>query len=150
MKGINYMTKGKMVERYFYPAIFNYEDKNGVTVEFPDFPDCATEGDTEAEALISAREYLGCVLYGMEEDGEVVPLPSSLNTIKTKLDERVVLVDVYMPSIRLASANRSVNRTVTLPAWLNAIAMERGINFSHVLQEALKKEFHLEQRKIAD
>lgn len=95
------MRKGKMTKRYFYPAIFNYEDKNGITVEFPDFPDCATEGDTEAEALISAREYLGCVLYGMEKYGEVIPSPSSLKSIKTKLDERAVLVDVYMPSIRL-------------------------------------------------
>ena len=94
------MRKGKMAKRYFYPAIFNYED-NGITVEFPDFPDCVTEGDTEAEALISAREYLGCVLYGMEKDGEVIPSPSTLKSIKTKLDERAVLVDVYMPSVRL-------------------------------------------------
>jgi len=51
-----------------------------------------------------------------------------------------VLVDVYMPSIRNANANKSVNRTVTLPAWLNAAALERNINFSQVLQEALKQQ----------
>ena len=48
-----------------------------------------------------------------------------------------------MPSIRMAQVNRSVNRTVTLPAWLNATALEKGINFSQVLQDALKKELHL-------
>ena len=58
-------------------------------------------------------------------------------------NERAVLVDVYMPSIRQAHINRSINRTVTLPAWLNAAALERNINFSQVLQEALKAQLHL-------
>ena len=49
----------------------------------------------------------------------------------------------YMPSVRLASVNRSVNRTVTLPAWLNAAALERNVNFSQVLQDALKHQLHL-------
>lgn len=62
-------------------------------------------------------------------------------------NERVVLIDVYMPSIRQAHVNRSVNRTVTLPAWLNAAAIERNINFSQVLQDALKTQFHLSQKE---
>ena len=48
-----------------------------------------------------------------------------------------------MPSIRMAQVNKSVNRTVTLPAWLNAAALERNINFSQVLQEALKAQLHM-------
>ena len=52
-----------------------------------------------------------------------------------------------MPSIRQAQVNRSVNRTVTLPAWLNAAAIERNINFSQVLQDALKTQFHLSQKE---
>ena len=47
------------------------------------------------------------------------------------------------PSIRMAQVNRSVNRTVTLPAWLNAAALERNVNFSQILQDALRKELHL-------
>ena len=58
-----------------------------------------------------------------------------------------MLIDVYMPSIRQAQVNRSVNRTVTLPAWLNAAAIERNINFSQVLQDALKTQFHLSQKE---
>ena len=63
---------------------------------------------------------------------------SQLSDIKASDNERVVLIDVYMPSIRQANTNKSVNRTVTLPAWLNSAALERNINFSQVLQEALK------------
>nr|DAG45670.1 MAG TPA: hypothetical protein [Caudoviricetes sp.]DAM28754.1 MAG TPA: hypothetical protein [Caudoviricetes sp.] len=50
-----------------------------------------------------------------------------------------------MPSVRQAKANRSVNRTVTLPAWMNAAALERNINFSQVLQDALRAQLDLRQ-----
>ena len=32
--------------------------------------------------------------------------------------------------------------TVTLPAWLNALAVERGVNFSQTLQSALREQLH--------
>ena len=106
--------------------------------------DVATSGADDNEALLSARELLGCVLYGLEEDNEEIPSPTPLSDVTTAENERAVLVDVYMPSIRMAKINRSVNRTVTLPAWLNAAALERNINFSQVLQDALKSQMHIE------
>ena len=132
----------KKVERYFYPAVFTYEQGQEIAVSFPDL-DVATSGENEDDAFISARELLGCVLYGLEEDGEKIPSPTPLAKVATSENERAILVDVYMPSIRLAQVNRSVNRTVTLPAWLNAAALERNVNFSQVLQDALKEKFHL-------
>ena len=132
----------KKVERYFYPAIFTYEDGQEIAVEFPDL-NCATSGINDDDALLSARELLGCVLFGMEEDNEIITEPTSLANINTEPNERAVLIDVYMPSIRQANVNRSVNRTVTLPAWLNSAALEHNINFSQVLQEALKSQLHL-------
>ena len=132
----------KKTERYFYPAIFTYEPEQEIAVVFPDL-DCATSGVNDDDALLSARELLGCVLNGLEEDGEKIPAPTPLSQIIAEPNERVLLVDVYMPSIRMAHVNRSVNRTVTLPAWLNAAALERNINFSQVLQDALKQQLHV-------
>lgn len=132
----------KKTERYFYPAVFIYEPGKGIAVDFPDLK-CATSGTNDDDALLSARELLGCVLNGLEEDGEDIPAPTPLSEIKTKENERAVLIDVYMPSVRLANVNRAVSRTVTLPAWLNAAALERNINFSQVLQEALKAQLHI-------
>ena len=129
----------KKVERYFYPAVFTYEPGQEIAVVFPDL-DCATSGTNDDDALLSARELLGCVMNGLEEDGEEIPAPTPLSQVKTEKNERAVLVDVYMPSVRMAQMNKSVNRTVTLPAWLNAAALERNINFS---QEALKTQLHL-------
>ena len=129
----------KNIERYFYPAVLTYEDGQEIAVVFPDL-DAATSGESEKDALLSARELLGCVMFGLEEDGEPIPAPTPLHALKIADNERVVLVDVYMPSVRMAQVNKSVNRTVTLPAWLNAAALERNINFSQVLQDALKEQ----------
>ena len=82
-------------------------------------------------------------MSGLEEDGERIPAPTPLSDIAIEQNDRAVLIDVYMPSIRLARVNRSVNRTVTLPAWLNAAALEKGVNFSQVLQDALKEQLHV-------
>ena len=122
----------KKVERYFYPAVFVYVEGQEISVFFPDL-DVATSGVNDDDALLSARELLGCALFGLEEDGETIPTPTALNAVQLEANERAVLVDVYMPSIRMAQNNKSVNRTVTLPAWLNAAALERNINFSQVL-----------------
>ena len=127
----------KKVERYFYPAVFTYEEGQEIAVVFPDL-DVATSGENDDDALLSARELLGCVMFGLEEDGESIPEPTPLSAVALDPSERVVLVDVYMPAVRMAQNNKSVNRTVTLPAWLNAAALERNINFSQVLQDALK------------
>ena len=132
----------KMEERYFYPAIFTYEEGQEIAVVFPDL-DVATSGINDNDALLSARELLGCTLYGLEEDGEDIPAPTPLSKVALQNNERAVLIDVYMPSIRQAHINRSISRTVTLPAWLNAAALECNINFSQVLQDALKAQLPL-------
>ena len=126
---------------YCYPAVFAYEPGYEIAVEFPDLG-VATSGATDAEALASARELLGCVMFGLEEDGENIPEPSRLDAVEVAENERPALVDVYMPSVRLAQSTKAVNRTVTLPAWLNALAVERGVNFSQTLQSALREQLH--------
>ena len=128
----------RKVDRYFYPAVFTYEPGQEIAVVFPDL-DVATSGTDDDDALLSARELLGLTMFGLEEDQEEIPAATPLREVHLEEGERAVLVDVYMPSVRMAQVNRSVNRTVTLPAWMNAAAQERNINFSPVLQEALRE-----------
>ena len=127
-------------DRYIFPAVLTYDEGYEIAVTFPDLPGCATSGETEADALAMGKEALGLHLWGMETDRDEIPVPSHVKDIHTDENEVIVLIDVYMPAVRMAQENRSVNRTVTLPAWLNAKALERGINFSQVLQNALKEE----------
>lgn len=123
-------------DRYFYPAVFTYETGKEIAVVFPDL-DCATSGTDEDDAFLNARELLGCVLFGLEQDGEKIPEPSQLSKIKTEKNEKTVLVDVFMPAIRMEQKNKAVTKTVTVPSWLNARALAENLNFSQTLQEAL-------------
>ena len=38
--------------------------------------------------------------------------------------------------------NKAVKKTLTIPEWLNEKAMAAGLNFSQVLQKALKSTSH--------
>ena len=130
----------KSQDKYVYPAVFTYEDGYEIAVTFPDLPGCATSGADEPEALEMAKDALGGHIWCLEKDGDDIPAPSLLCDIEPESNEQTVLIDVYMPTVRLSQENRAVNRTVTLPAWLNAAALSKGINFSQALQSTLMNE----------
>lgn len=58
-----------------YVALFE-EDKHGFSVEFPDFPDCVTCGDTLDEAVDHAHEALSMFVEELVEQGKELPAPS--------------------------------------------------------------------------
>lgn len=128
----------KLPSKYVYPAIFSYEPGQEIAVVFPDL-NVATSGTNDMDALNAARELLGLVMFGLEEDGEEIPAPTPLSEVYPHDNERAVLIDVFMPSVRMDGVSRSVNRTVTLPAWMDASAKRLGVNFSQVLQDALRQ-----------
>ena len=130
----------KKQDKYVYPAIFTYEDGYEIAVTFPDLPGCTTSGVDEPEALAMAKDALGGHLWCLEKDRDAIPAPTRLCDVELGINEQAVLIDVYMPAVRLSQEVRSVNRTVTLPAWLNAAALEKGINFSQALQSSLMNE----------
>lgn len=122
---------------YIYPSIFSF-DNDGISVEFPDLKGCFTCGDTTQEAMAMAKEAMGLHLFGMEEDNETIPEPTDIRDIKLKDNQSIVLIEVYMPIIREAINNQSVKKTLTIPRWLNNLAEKNNINFSQLLQSALK------------
>jgi len=130
----------KKQDKFVYPAIFTYEEGFEIAVTFPDLLGCTSSGADEIEALEMAKDALGGHLWCFEKDGDEIPLPSRLCDIKLESNEHAALIEVYMPAVRLSQDTRSVNRTVTLPAWLNAAALEKGINFSQALQSTLMNE----------
>lgn len=122
---------------YIYPAIFEYEGKD-IIINFPDLEGCNTFGENDEDALYMAKDALGLYIACAEEDGEDLPIPTPLNQIKLNKLQRVVLVEVNMPSFRDAVQNSAVKKTLTIPKWLNDLAEKNHINFSGVLQSALK------------
>lgn len=121
---------------YTYPAIFNYE-QNGISIEFPDLPGCLPCGSTEIEAITNAQEALGLHLFGIEQDNEPIPTPTPISELKQPKNSAIILVTTFMPSIRDAAINKSIKKTLTIPAWLNYKAERANVNFSKLLQDSL-------------
>lgn len=126
-------------DNYVYPAILTYDD-DGISVEFPDLPGCLTCGQSVQEAFSSATEALSLHLYGMEEDNDVIPEPSSLTDLQSKIKENqvLILIEVWMPVFRDKMDNKATSTTVTIPRWLKTLAEKEKINFSYELQDTLK------------
>ena len=121
--------------KYTFSALFEPEADGSYSVSFPDLDGCFTQGDTYEAAYTNAVDALSLHLYGMEEDGEsipaaTVPCPSA--------DALNVMVTAWMPPFRDAMRNQSVKKTLTIPAWLNVEAERHNVNFSKLLQSALK------------
>lgn len=122
----------------------------GVSVRFPDLPGCFTSGDTAEEAHAAAREALEGFIYVMEQDGDDIPSPSTLDHILSQLEagEAASEVLVYMPTVRDAMEFKAVKKTLTVPKWLNDAAEEQHLNFSQVLQEGLKRSLGIDKQRF--
>ena len=123
---------------YAYPALFHYAS-DGISIEFPDLPGCLPCAVTEDKAFVNAKEALGLHLYSMEQDGDDIPAATPAVELKPDKDEVIALIDVFMPSVRDRINNQFVKKTLSIPAWLNTEAQRQGVNFSQVLQDALKE-----------
>ena len=131
-----------------YPACFFKED-NGYSVIFPDLNYLATQGDTLEDAVAMAVDCHAGYLYTAKKDNEKFPKASKLSDINIdRLSDELGITGAYtdaftnMVSVDVKAYakehfDKSVRKTLTIPAWLNTAAQEEGINFSKTLQEAL-------------
>ena len=121
---------------YYYPAVFTAEDV-GFSVRFPDLPGCFTEGDTIEEAYKMAASAIG--LYAQKEDGAFeFPKASEPKDIELDNDEFLVLIKFDLVEYLKNTSDKAVKKTLTIPSWLNNLAEQSNVNFSNVLQNALK------------
>lgn len=127
-----------MKTKYAYPAIFTKEE-NGYFVNFPDIQPCYTEGSTLEEAAIMAKDVLESRIEVALERGEQLPMPSDIDILS---GDRVMLVIGDIENIR--SQTRYVKKTLSIPYWLNDAAEKEHVNFSGVLQDALKERLHVQ------
>ncbi len=126
-----------MNRTYYYPAVFGKEDV-GYSVSFPDFPGCYTEGDSIEEAYKMSASAIG--LYAQNEEGDFIfPEPSAPNNITLEKDEFLVLVEFNLVEYLKNTSDKAVKKTLTIPSWLNNLAEQNNVNFSNILQNALKE-----------
>ena len=121
---------------YTYAAVFTAEADGGFSVRFPQLDGCFTQGNSFEEARREAIDAMSLHLYGMEQDGESIP-DTNLN-VATEEGELIVPITAWMTPFRDQMENRAVKKTLTIPEWLNAIAERSNVNYSQILQSALK------------
>ncbi len=118
-----------------YFAVVHKEPKSDYGVSFPDFPGCVTAGKTLEEARIMAEEALSTHVELLQEIGQDLPAPSTLDELRIsgELKDAVVFL-ITMPSKKIIRIN------VSLPEDILGIIDRRArlfhMNRSQFLSEA--------------
>lgn len=119
--------------KFIYPAII-HDDSDGFWSEFPDLEYTSSTGATLTELITNAQEAMELYILGALEDGQSLPTPTSVRNLPCTDSSYPTLVQT---DIDLGKNSKSIKKTLTIPAWLNERALEKGVNFSQLLQEAL-------------
>lgn len=123
----------------FYPVIFHPEP-TGYSTSVPDLDGCFSQGDTLSEALEMITEAIGLFLDGMKE----LPAASIPDTVVVPTGDFMMVVPFDRLAYQRKHNTKAVKKTLTIPAWLNEAAEAEHVNFSGILQEALKKRLNIE------
>lgn len=125
-----------------YPVILS-SGKEFIVVYIPDF-NINTQGKDIADAIEMARDAIGIMGIDIEDEGEILPAATPLGDIKKENEKDIItLVDVDFAEYRRRNDMRTVKKNCTIPSWLNFEAEKAGVNFSAVLQEALKMKLNI-------
>lgn len=135
-----------------YPAILTFED-DVYYIGFPDISenveDCiySTYGKTFNEAVEMGKEYLVLMLEDFENKKKAFPKSSSLTDLKEKLKKNQDLIYITLNYEYEKSLIKLVyvKKTLTIPSYLDILAKNKNINFSQILQNALKKELGIKE-----
>lgn len=126
-----------MKEKYIYPCVV-YEEDGIYYADFRDFNGCFTDGESLEELIINAKDVLEGTLFTLLKNNLEIPEPT-MKKIELKENEFLVYVDVWLTPIIDKIKNQTVKKTLTIPKWLNDEAEKRSVNFSSLLQTALKQ-----------
>lgn len=120
-----------------YPIKIQKGDKF-IVVYIPDF-NINTQGNDIVEAIEMARDAIAMTGLMLEDKEQILPTPSELDKIAVGKNEFLTYVDVDFSEYRRKNDLKTVKKNCTLPSWLCYEAEKRNINFSALLQEALKE-----------
>ena len=124
------------MSKLVYPVVLHPNPDGGFTVTIPDL-DISTGGDNLADSIVMARDAIGSLLLYLEDKKAPIPKPSA--TLPTcEGDDMSSFVDIDPAEYRRSVDFKSIRKNVTVPAYICYKAEQANINFSQVLQEALK------------
>ncbi len=144
--------------KVIYPVCI-FQTKEEFMAFVPDLNTNNTYGNTLEEALYMAEDLIACyILEDLENVSKnEIPKQSKIEDIDIKEVQRYweiedndivrsfkSLVVVDLDEFAQKWGNKSVRKNLTIPQWLNTKAEALNINFSQVLQEALKEKLGID------
>jgi predicted RNase H-like HicB family nuclease len=120
--------------KYVYPACFYKEKDNRYSVIMSDFP-LATFGDDLPDAMYMASDAAAGRIQMLLEDGEKLPKPSAVQDIV--LEQPNGFASLVYVDLDERAGDEPVEKTLTIPSWLNQAAERENIDFSMTFQDAL-------------
>jgi len=127
-----------------YIALIHKDSDSDYGVSFPDFPGCITAGKTIDEAKNLAQEALSGHIEAMDEFGDKIPEPSSLETIITlySSEKYVAFFIVSVPEKK----SKKVRINITVPEedlnLIDSFAKRHGMTRSAFLIKAAQETIH--------
>ena len=101
-----------------------------------------TEGADIADAIDMAADAIGLWGITTQDMGKEIPAPSS-SLPECSAGEIATFALVDFDAYRRANDMRTIRKNVTLPSYLNDMAEKAWLNFSRVLQDALKEKLQV-------
>jgi predicted RNase H-like HicB family nuclease len=121
--------------RVVYPVIITKSREHLLA----SIPDCEidTQGDTLSEAIDMARDAMSLWCVSEQDEGHELPHPSDIKTISADTDDIITLVDADLDAYRSMQDNAIVEKSISMPAWLDNLIEKSHINITDVLERTL-------------
>lgn len=133
-----------------YPAVFYYETSGEYSILFPDF-EGATQGKDKNSGYKMAIDFIGMNIADLYINNENLPIPTNIEEVEIEVNEDNKEYTIKEKSFKTLIAfdlveyiktneKKTIRKNVSLPSWLNEIAKNNNLNFSKLLQRAVKEE----------
>ena len=83
------------------------------------------------------------VKFDMVKDADWSTNVNLMFAVPDQMPDMILRNPVDVEEYAKTHFEKAVKKTLTIPAWLNTAALEQNINFSQVLQDALKAQLHM-------
>lgn len=130
-------AKGECIKMKIFSLMIR-EDMNFYYGEFYDIP-CFVSGKSVNEIIEKAQKVLNIYYNEMKLTGQVISAPTDYEIVKSKKNNEMVIPITIDDTTNnsLYKKEKSIKKNVTIPDWLNQLAIKYKIPFSETLKLAL-------------
>jgi len=117
-------------------------------VSFPDFPEVETSGEDLSEAINNAHSLLAFYLFDLEQREKPIRKPTLPHEVVVELGQFTSTVLVETGALESRFGDRYKDVKTVMSAWMYSRAKKAGLDFSIILESAVRAELGLQKPKL--